>query len=224
VTKGELDGKFDAIVVATGVTPRVPKIPGIEHPKVLSYPDVLRAKKPVGQRVAIIGAGGIGIDVAEFLLTEESPQSVEAWAKEWGVDFESKVAGGLVEPAKVHPKREVFLLQRKAARMGAGPGKTTGWVHRLALHRHGVKMLPGVEYLRVDDEGLHVRVGGEVRVLKVDHVVVCAGQESVRDLAPVDAQGQVTDPRYHVIGGADVAAELDAKRAIRQGADVAAAL
>ena len=224
VVKGELEGKFDAIVIATGVTPRVPKFPGVDHPKVLSYPDVLRARKPVGQKVAIIGAGGIGIDVAEFLLAEESPQSVASWAKEWGVDFESKVAGGLVEPVKPHPKREVYLLQRKEGRMGSGPGKTTGWVHRISLTRHGVKMLAGVEYVRVDDQGLHLRVEGQPRVLEVDHVVVCAGQESLRELAPVDDKGQVTDPRYHVIGGADVAAELDAKRAIRQGAEVAARL
>ena len=224
VTKGELDGKFDAVVVATGVKPRVPSIPGIDHPKVLTYPDVLRAKKPVGQRVAIIGAGGIGIDVAEFLLAEESPQSIAHWAKEWGVDFESRTPGGLVEPVKPTPKRQVYLLQRKQGRMGAGPGKTTGWVHRISLARHGVKMLAGVEYLRIDDAGLHVRVDGKPQVLEVDHVILCAGQESVQELAPVDDKRQVTDPRYHVIGGADVAAELDAKRAIRQGAEVAARL
>ncbi|MBL8920220.1 MAG: NADPH-dependent 2,4-dienoyl-CoA reductase [Myxococcaceae bacterium] len=224
VTKGELDGQFDAIVIATGVTPRLPRIPGIDHPKVLSYPDVLRAKKPVGKRVAIIGAGGIGIDVAEFLLAEESPQPVASWAKEWGVDFASTTPGGLAQPVKPTPKREVFLLQRKPGRMGSGPGKTTGWVHRIALARHGVKMMPGVEYVRIDDEGLHLRVEDKPVLLPVDHVVVCAGQESVRDLVPVDAQGKPTDARYHVIGGADVAAELDAKRAIRQGAEVAARL
>ncbi|MFZ5723085.1 MAG: FAD-dependent oxidoreductase [Pseudomonadota bacterium] len=224
VGQGELESKFDEIVVATGVTPRVPRIPGIDHPKVLSYPDVLLGRKQAGKKVAVIGAGGIGIDMCEFLLAHHSPQPVDDWAREWGVDFESKVPGGLVPPAPAKPKREVFLLQRKEGRMGSGPGKTTGWVHRLALNYHQVNMLAGVEYLKVDDAGLHIRVRGETRVLDVDHVVVCAGQESVRDLAPVDDKGKVTDKRFHVIGGADVAAELDAKRAIRQGAEVAARL
>ena len=215
-------GVFDEVIVATGVTPRKPRIPGIDHAKVLSYPDVLRAGKPVGKAVAVIGAGGIGIDMCEFLLAEQSPQTIDAWAKEWGVDFTSTLAGGLVAPAPITPKREVYLLQRKPGRMGAGPGKTTGWVHRLAMQHHGVQMLAGVEYLKIDDEGLHIRVNNETRVLAVDNVIVCAGQESVRDLAPVDEKGKVTDKRYHVIGGADVAAELDAKRAIQQGAEVAA--
>ncbi|MFP5441831.1 MAG: FAD-dependent oxidoreductase [Gammaproteobacteria bacterium] len=224
VKKGELDGKFDEIVIATGVAPRTPKIPGIDHPKVLSYPDVLRAGKPVGKKVAVIGAGGIGIDMCEFLLAEESPQSVESWAKEWGVDFSSKTPGGLVEPAHLAPKREVYMLQRKEGKMGNGPGKTTGWVHRLTLQHHGVQMLDGVEYLKIDDAGLHIRVKGETKVLPVDNVIICAGQESVRDAAPLDDMGKPTDKRYHVIGGADVAAELDAKRAIRQGAELAARL
>ncbi len=225
VAKGELEGRFDELVVATGVAPRVPRIPGLDHPKVLSYPDVLRAMKPVGRRVAVIGAGGIGVDVCEFLLAGESPQPVAAWTKEWGVDLESKVAGGLVEPVRHPPKREVYLLQRRRhGRMGAGPGRTTGWVHRFALKRHGVTMLSGVEYVKVDDVGLHLRVDGAPRVLEVDHVVVCAGQESVRDLAPLDEQGRGAGARTHVIGGADVAAELDAKRAIRQGALLAARL
>lgn len=224
VQPGELDGRFDEIVIATGVMPRRPSIPGIDHPKVLSYPDVLRAGKTVGKRVAVIGAGGIGIDMCEFLLAEHSPQPVDHWSAEWGVDFTSQAAGGLVAKRKPEPRREVFLLQRKAGRMGAGPGKTTGWVHRFSLQHHGVEMLAGVEYLRIDDAGLHVRHEGKERVLDVDHVVICAGQESVRELAPVDEKGQVKDPRYHVIGGADVAAELDAKRAIRQGAELAARL
>ncbi len=229
VQKGELDaalarGTFDAIVIATGVTPRAPKIPGIDHPKVLSYPDVLRAGKSVGKKVAVIGAGGIGIDMCEFLLAEHSPQPVSEWAREWGVDLESKAAGGLVEPAHITPKREVFLLQRKEGRMGSGPGKTTGWVHRLAMQRHGVNMMAGVEYLKIDDAGLHIRVNNATKVLPVDNVIICAGQESLRDLAPVDDNGQLTDKRYYVIGGADVAAELDAKRAIRQGAELAAGL
>lgn len=224
VQRAELDGQFDAVVVATGVVPRQPKIPGVDHPKVLSYPDVLRAGKPVGPKVAVIGAGGVGIDVCEFLLADHSPQPVEEWAKEWGVDFASQVPGGLGKPVPIHAKRQVFLLQRKPGRMGAGPGKTTGWVHRAALLHHGVEMLAGVEYLKIDDAGLHIRVGGALRVLDVDHVVLCAGQESVRDLVPADAQGKVTDKRYFVIGGADFASELDAKRAIRQGSEVAARL
>ncbi len=229
VTQATLDaalqkGEFDAVVVATGVTPRTPSIPGIDHPKVLSYPDVLRAGKPVGERVAVIGAGGIGLDMCEFLLAEASPQPVDAWAREWGVDFASKVPGGLIEPIHSKPKREVFLLQRKVGRMGTGPGKTTGWVHRLTLKHHGVQLLAGVEYVKIDDDGLHVRVLGAERLLEVDNVILCAGQESVQELAPLDAKGKVTDPRYHVIGGAELAAELDAKRAIRQGAEVAARL
>ena len=219
VQPGELDGKYDEVVVATGVVPRIPPIPGIDHPKVLTYPDVLRARKPVGAKVAVIGAGGIGVDVCSALL-EETPASPDAWARTWGVDFTSKTPGGLVEPEPAPARREVWLLQRSQGRMGAGPGRTTGWVHRLVLKRHGVKMIPGVEYLKVDDQGLHLRVKGEVQVLPVDTVVVCAGQESVRDLLPAEG----ARPHWHVIGGADVASELDAKRAIRQGAELAAGL
>ncbi len=224
IRAGELDGQFDDIVVATGVAPRRPKIPGIDHPKVLSYPDVLRAGKPVGGKVAVIGAGGIGIDVCEFLLAEHSPQPLEAWTQEWGVDLQSRTPGGLVPPVQQKPKRQVWLLQRKEGRMGNGPGKTTGWVHRATLQHHGVTMLPGVEYLRIDDQGLHIREGGKERVLAVDHIVVCAGQDSVRDVVQLGSDGKPIDKKFHVIGGADVAAELDAKRAIRQGAELAARL
>ena len=224
VAKGELDAGFDEVVVATGVSPRVPRIAGIDHGKVLTYPQVLREKRPVGAKVAVIGAGGIGIDVCEYLLAEESPQSLDAWTREWGVDLESRAAGGLVEAAPATPKREIYLLQRKKGRMGAGPGKTTGWVHRIALNRHHVRMMDGVEYVRIDEEGLHVRVDGAPRVLAVDHVIVCAGQESVRDLVTLDKKSRPVDRRYHLIGGAALAAELDAKRAIRQGAELAARL
>lgn len=224
VRMDELEGKFDEIIIATGVVPRTPKIAGVDHAKVLSYPDVLRAMKPVGQRVAVIGAGGIGIDMCEFLLAEHSPQPIDSWVAEWGVDLESKVPGGLVPKAPIAPKREVFLLQRKAGRMGSGPGKTTGWVHRATLGHHKVQMLAGVEYLRIDDAGLHIRHDGQERVLDVDHVIICAGQESLQELAPLDAKGKVANARHHVIGGADFAAELDAKRAIRQGAELAARL
>lgn len=224
VQRGELDGQFDAIVVATGVAPRRPRIAGIDHKKVLSYPDVLRAGKVVGPKVAVIGAGGIGIDVCEFLLAEHSPQPLDSWTQQWGVDLASHAPGGLVPAVPIQPRRQVWLLQRSKGRMGAGPGKTTGWVHRAALIQHGVQMLSGVEYLQIDDAGLHIAVDGVTRVLDVDHVVICAGQESVQELAPTDAKGRVTDPRYVVIGGAELAAELDAKRAIRQGAQVAARL
>ncbi|MCC6900649.1 MAG: NADPH-dependent 2,4-dienoyl-CoA reductase [Polyangiaceae bacterium] len=213
----DLSQGFDEVVIATGVVPRVPRIPGIEHPKVLSYAALLGEKRPVGAKVAVIGAGGIGIDVCEYLLHEPNA-SVAAWCTEWGVDLASTTEGGLVAPTHAAPRRSVWLLQRKPARnMGTGPGRTTGWVHRLALKRAGVQMLGGVEYLRIDDAGLHIRHDGSVKVLEVDHVISCAGQESVRDLV-------ASDPHFHVIGGADVAAELDAKRAIAQGAELGARL
>lgn len=218
-------GGFDEIVIATGVKPRTPKIPGIDHPKVLSYPDVLRHGKKVGHRVAVIGAGGIGIDVSEFLLAEHSPQPLDHWAEEWGVDFNVADPGGLRAPTRHPPLREIYLLQRKPGKkMGQGPGKTTGWVHRLALQHHQVKMLGGVEYLKVDDLGLHIRIGDEEQILDVDNVILCAGQESVRELLPVDSEGKINDKRFHVIGGAKLAGELDAKRAIREGAELAARL
>ncbi|HET8730509.1 MAG TPA: NADPH-dependent 2,4-dienoyl-CoA reductase [Moraxellaceae bacterium] len=226
VSDAELkSGGFDEVVIATGVAPRTPKIPGIDHPKVLSYPDVLKHGKKVGHRVAVIGAGGIGIDVSEFLLAEHSPQPVDHWMSEWGVDIHSADPGGLRAPERHHPLREVFLLQRKAGKkMGQGPGKTTGWVHRLALQHHQVKMLGGVEYVKIDDLGLHIRVGDEDQILDVDNVIVCAGQESVKDLLPVDSEGKITDKRFHVIGGAKLAGELDAMRAISEGAELAARL
>ncbi len=224
VQKGELDSQFDAIVVATGVAPRMPSIPGIDHAKVLSYPDVLRAGKPVGGKVAVIGAGGIGIDICEFLLAEHSPQPLEDWTAQWGIDLQSHTAGGLVPKTKLEPKRQVWLLQRKIGKMGNGPGKTTGWVHRATLQQHGVTMLSGVEYLRIDDAGLHIREGGKEQLLAVDHVVVCAGQECVRDTVELGPNGRPIDSKFHVIGGADLASELDAKRAIRQGAELAARL
>lgn len=216
---------FDEVVVATGVRPRIPAIPGIDHPKVLSYPEVLRDGKKVGHKIAVIGAGGIGIDVGEFLLAEHSPQPLNDWLQEWGVDLSVAHEGGLAAPKREQPIRQVWLLQRSAGkRMGQGPGKTTGWVHRLSLQHHQVKMLGGVEYLKIDDVGLHIRVDGEEQVLDVDNIIVCAGQESVRELLPVDAAGKVSDPHFHVIGGAKLAGELDALRAIREGAELAASL
>ncbi|GAB3705911.1 NADPH-dependent 2,4-dienoyl-CoA reductase [Amycolatopsis oliviviridis] len=213
---------FDEVVLATGVTPRVPSLPGIDHPKVLSYVDVVRHGKPVGGKVAVIGAGGIGVDVSEFLTHTTSPAlDLDAWMAEWGVTDPERAAGGLTE-RKVEPSpRQVFLLQRKKSGIGAGLGKTSGWVHRAALKAKRVEQLTGVGYDRIDDEGLHITVGDEQRVLDVDTVVVCAGQEPVRDLA--DGLRAAGLP-VHLIGGADVAAELDAKRAIDQGTRLAAVL
>jgi len=210
---------FETIVLATGVTPRHPAIPGLDDARVVSYAEVIGGA-PVGRRVAIIGAGGIGFDVAEFLTHAADGPPLEAFAREWGIDLSYAGRGGLAPPAPVaHTPREVWLLQRKATRVGAGLAKTTGWIHREQLRRRGVRFVPGVEYERLDAAGLHVRVGGEPRVLAVDTVVVCAGQEPSRALlAPLTALGATP----HLIGGADVAAELDAKRAIAQGAELAA--
>jgi 2,4-dienoyl-CoA reductase (NADPH2) len=219
ITHDDLARDFDAVIVATGVTPRMPAIPGIEHAKVIAYPDLLAGRKVAGRRVAVIGAGGIGVDVCTFLVMPYA-MSREAWCDEWGVDVAAREAGGLV-PANPPPSaREVWLLQRRAdaRRMGAGPGRTTGWAHRIALRRAGVTMLGGVEYLRIDDAGLHIRIGTDERCLGVDSIVVCAGQESSRALAAG------TDPRIHVIGGARRAGELDAEAAIRDGAELAARL
>ncbi|QGZ40540.1 2,4-dienoyl-CoA reductase (NADPH2) [Pseudoduganella flava] len=224
VTPADLQD-YDDVVVATGVVMRRPAIDGIDHPKVLTYLDVLAQGKPVGPRVAIIGAGGIGFDVAEFLLHDTAaprPQPLEQWTAEWGVDLAASTGGGLVPPTPPHPARQVYLLQRKTSKPGAGLGKTTGWVHRATLLRHGVEMLPGVQYRRIDDAGLHITVGGLDRLLEVDNVIVCAGQESLVELMP--PKGTTTTARFHKIGGAALAAELDAKRAIREGAELAARL
>ena len=217
-----LDG-FDELVVATGVTPRAIDIPGHDHPKVVGYLDVLQGRVVPGAKVAIIGAGGIGFDVAEFLAEPGPSASMDParWMAEWGVDPSFEAAGGLVAPRPEPSARQLWLLQRSPGRPGARLGKTTGWIHRATLKSKGVKMLGGVEYLGVDDDGLHVRIDGSEQVLAVDHVVVCAGQEPRRDLhATLLARGR----NVHLIGGADVAAELDAKRAIAQGSRLAAAL
>ncbi|GGY09684.1 NADPH-dependent 2,4-dienoyl-CoA reductase [Paludibacterium paludis] len=216
---------FDEIVLATGITPRALQIPGIDHPKVLSYLDVLKHGKPVGKSVAIIGAGGIGFDTAEFLAHEGEPTSLDPvrFMEEWGVDMSLASRGGLVkEGPKPHPSpRKIWLLQRKPAKPGETLGKTTGWIHRASLKMKSVEMLGGVSYDRIDDAGLHITIKGESRVLPVDNVVICAGQEPRRDLvADLEGQGRTV----HLIGGADVAAELDAKRAIDQGARLAAAI
>jgi len=218
----ELTNGYDEVVVATGVSPRRLDLLGADHPKTLSYIDVLREKKPVGEKVAIIGAGGIGFDVAEFLIHTgaERTLSVEEFMDHWGVEQTPTQSGGLKkEPVAPKPARQVYMLQRKASKLGAGLGKTTGWIHRTELAMNGVKMIPSAEYQKIDDQGLHIVVGGQPKVLEVDNVVICAGQESMRDLYDsLKESGQ----SVHLIGGADVAAELDAKRAIAQGTKLAA--
>jgi 2,4-dienoyl-CoA reductase (NADPH2) len=223
-------GGFDEVVLATGVKARDPRIPGQEHPKVLSYIDVLLHGKPVGERVAVVGAGGIGFDVAEFLANgadrgAPSPSlDVEEWRREWGVGDPSTSAGGLARPQPVPAVRRVTLLQRKAGKHGAGLGKTSGWVHRAALKMKEVEMLGHVNYERITDDGLFVTFGPERKdgtLIEVDTIVLCAGQEPLRELqAPLEASGV----KVHLIGGADEASELDAKRAIDQGTRLAAAL
>lgn len=218
---------FDAVVVATGVSPRDPAIPGQDGPNVLSYIEVLRGKAPVGDRVAIVGAGGIGFDVAEYLVTDDSPtEDLQAWLAEWGVGDPAEVRGGLRPegPKPDAPARQVTLLQRKAQKMGKGLGKTTGWIHRAALKMKQVQMVTGVNYEKIDADGLHVSFGedrADPQVIPADTVVLCAGQVPERGLADALAGSGI---EVHVIGGADVAAELDAKRAIDQGTRLAATL
>lgn len=219
-------GGYDEIILATGIKPRTPEIPGIEHAKVIGYLDAILERKPVGQRVAVIGAGGIGFDVSEFITHQGEASSLnrEAFWKEWGIDTALEARGGVagVRPQPHPTARQVYLLQRKVSKVGDGLGKTTGWIHRTGLKNKQVQMLNSVEYLKIDDAGLHVRIaGGEPQVLPVDTIIVCAGQEPLRELYDgLVAAGQ----RVHLIGGADVAAELDAKRAINQGSRLAAAL
>ena len=217
---------YDEVVIATGVTPRIPEIDGVDHPSVLRYDEVI-AGAPVGEKVAVLGAGGIGFDVTEFLL-HDPHESIEHWMERWGVTDPAQERGGLTTKVLAPPRRQVHLLQRKHSAHGKGLGKTTGWVHRQTLKDSGVDFVKGVVYERIDDDGLHVRVHdgekdteGTPRVLDVDTVVLCTGQESVRDLIePLEAAGVTT----HVIGGADVAAELDAKRAIKQATELAATI
>jgi 2,4-dienoyl-CoA reductase (NADPH2) len=218
-------GDFDEVVIATGVLPREPDIPGQEHAKVLTYLDVLRDKKEVGGRVAVIGAGGIGFDVCEFLSHDgdESSVDVKAFLVKWGIDPENEVRGGVagITPNTPKPKREITLLQRKTTRLGAGLGKTTGWIHRTSLKTKKIAMVPGAQYNQIDDEGLHYTLDGEDHVLPADTIVLCTGQVALRDLHMELEKNGISS---HLIGGADVAAELDAKRAINQGSRLAASL
>jgi len=215
---------FDEVVLATGVSPRMPDIPGIDHPMVLSYAEAITGK-PVGKTVAVVGAGGIGFDVSEFLVTDESPAlNLKEWKAEWGAADPQEARGALTTPIPAPAAREVYLLQRTKGPQGRGLGKTSGWVHRASLKAKGVQQLSGVNYERIDDDGLHISFGSDrsnPRVLAVDNVVICAGQEPVRDLEDALRSMGI---RPHVIGGAAEAAELDAKRAIKQGTELAARL
>ncbi|WP_330959086.1 NADPH-dependent 2,4-dienoyl-CoA reductase [Photobacterium sp. 53610] len=212
---------YDDVIVSTGVKPRIPAIPGLEDSdKVIDYQTLIRDKVQLGQRVAVIGAGGIGVDVSS-MLTEPQDTSLESWLKDWGIDQTISHAGGLCPPQSEHSERQVWLLQRRPGKMGKGPGKTTGWIHQKVLQKRGVEMLSGVSYDKIDAQGLHITVEGQQRVLEVDHIVLCAGQISVEVLSePLKALGV----QVHVIGGAEFAGEVDAKRVIRQGTELAARL
>jgi 2,4-dienoyl-CoA reductase (NADPH2) len=223
VTAEQLNnGGFDEVIIATGISPRMPAIEGINHPKVMDYLDVIGAKKSVGQKVAIIGAGGIGFDTAEYITHagESTSQNIPAFMKEWGIDMTFGSRSG-IEGVTAQPEpspREVYLLQRKTTRVGKGLGKTTGWIHRAGLAMKGVRMMPGCDYSHIDDQGLHITVGDDTQILDVDTIIICAGQDPLREL--VDG----LNLPHHLIGGADEAGELDAKRAIDQGTRLAAAM
>src|SRR6185437_4035732 len=218
-----LKEQFDEIVIATGILPRTPTFEGINHPKVLSYLEVIRDKKPVGKKVAIIGAGGIGFDVAEYLLHDDQPISIDEFTHEWGVDKSLTHRGGIVKmPVIETPLREIYLCQRKDGKLGKRLGKTTGWIHRASLKMHKVKMLSGLSYDKIDDVGLHYTHDNQKHVLEVDNIIICAGQESHNALAHALAQQNIAN--VHVIGGAFLALELDAKFAINQGSRLAATL
>lgn len=213
---------FDETILASGIVPRMPAIDGIDHPNVLTYLQVLRDKVPVGNSVAIIGCGGIGFDTAMYLSQPgiSTSQNIDEFCQEWGIDTTLQQPGGLRPEGAMLPKspRKIVMLQRKASKPGDGLGKTTGWIHRATLLSRGVKMIPAVSYQKIDDEGLHITIGGEAQVLKVDHVVICAGQDPQRALAQPLAESGKT---VHLIGGCDVAMELDARRAIAQGTRLA---
>ena len=216
-------GGYDEIVIATGISPRTPGLPGIDHPKALRYVDVIQGKAQVGKKVAIMGAGGIGFDVAELITHEGTSAAldIDVFAREWGIDFKNHPRGGVtgVEPVVAHNDREVTLLQRKTSAVDKGLGRTTGWTHRITLQRRGVAMVAGVEYEKIDDAGLHALVNGEAVLFEADSIIICAGQEPARELH--DAL-QAKGLKPHLIGGAFEASELDAKRAIKQASELAA--
>ena len=224
-TEDLLKENFDEVIVATGIKPRMPNIDGINHEKVLSYLDVLKYKKPVGKRVAVIGAGGIGFDVSEYLAHEgeSTSQNIDAWLKEWGIDKTLNARSGIenIRPEIEPSPREIFMFKRSKGKFGANLGKTTGWIHRSTLKKKDVQFINRVEYTKIDDNGLHYVQNGETKTLAVDTVVICAGQVPFKELfTPL----QEANLKVHVIGGADIAAELDAKRAINQGTRLAAKL
>lgn len=232
VSAGDLKaGGFDEVILATGVKPRIPEIEGIDHPKVIGYLDALLERKPVGRKVAVIGAGGIGFDVSEFIVHKGASAAMDTdhFMREWGVDLSVEHRGGIqgMTPELPEPAREVYLLQRKSSKVGKNLGKTTGWIHRTSLKNRQVQMLPGVTYRKIDDDGLHITITpkgaeqGEDRILDVDTIIVCAGQEPLREL---QSELESAGLPVHLIGGSDVAAELDAKRAINQGSRLAAEL
>jgi 2,4-dienoyl-CoA reductase (NADPH2) len=231
VSANDLSG-FDEVILASGIVPRRPSIPGLDHPKVAGYVEIVEGRRVAGRRVAIVGAGGIGFDVAEFLTAGEPADghasdgraedpAIAAFRDEWGIDAAYARRGGLKPPREDSSPRELWLLQRKTSKVGEELAKTTGWIRRTLLRRRGVKMLSGVEYVAIDDAGLHLVVDGKPQVLDVDTIVVCAGQEPRRELL-AELQAAGIEPK--LIGGADVAMELDAKRAIDQGTRVALAL
>lgn len=211
---------YDEVVLATGVFPRIPQIDGIEHSSVMTYIDLLEGRREAGNRIAIIGAGGIGFDVAEF-LSHNGADSKQAFCDEWGIDLTGTYRGGLLPPQKVKTAREIFLLQRKAEKMGKRLGKTTGWIHRMSLKNRAVNMISGVRYERIDDAGLHVLIQDKPELLAVDSIIICAGQEEASGLyGPLKAQGA----SVHLVGGAYKALELDARHAINQASRLAAVL
>mgnify|MGYP000196772489 FL=1 len=222
--KDLIDERYDEIILATGIVPRTPELEGIDHPMVMNYLDVLKTKKPVGKRVAVMGAGGIGFDVSEYLVHGKTTPSLDKsdFMKAWGIDINVSNPGGLAKETSVEPAaREVYLLQRKKSKVGAGLGKSTGWIHRTTLKNKQVQMINMVQYTKIDDQGLHIELNNESRILEVDNVIMCTGQNPNRELhdALVEANMNV-----HLIGGADEASELDAKRAIKQGTELAAVI
>jgi len=220
-----INGNFDEIILATGIIPRMPNIKGIEHQKVLNYIDVLKHKKRVGKRVAIIGAGGIGFDVAEYLAHkgESSAVNIDIWLKEWGIDKTLSVRSGIEGiTAEIEPSpREIFMFKRSKGKFGGKLGKTTGWIHRSTLKKKNVQFINRVQYTKIDAIGLHYVQNEENKILEVDTIIICAGQTPFKELLiPLEEKGM----KVHVIGGADVASELDAKRAINQGCRLAVTL